>query len=260
MVEEILAQAVDALKDCPSVEGIVLGGSRATGTAGANSDVDIGIYYRGGLDLEALNLAAAKMDDTHREGLICPEGMPVDLIFRSLERVERVVEQSEQGQVGAHYQTGHPHAYLDVMYRGELACSRVLFSKCQEFLILKQRAENYPEALREAIGQFFLFESSFSCMFAEQNTSKGDLYYMVGHLFRSVSALNQVLFALNRQWCLNEKKAVQRIQQFPLCPKDYESRVNLVFLQLGSDPAEATRLLRVLCDEVSALWAENLAG
>lgn len=36
------------------VEAITLGGSRAAGTAGARSDWDVGVYYRGTLDLSAL--------------------------------------------------------------------------------------------------------------------------------------------------------------------------------------------------------------
>lgn len=270
MVEQILARAAEVLGSCPSVEGVVLGGSRATGTAGEGSDVDIGVYYRGEPDLAALNRAAAQLDDAHREGLICPvggwgewvncggwlvvEGVPVDLILRDLDRVAQVVERTERGQVAAHYQTGHPHAYVDGIYRGELACCRVLYARTGGFLALKRRAERYPDALREALGQFFCFESGFSCMFAEKSAAQGDLYYTAGHLFRAVSALNQVLFALNRQWCLNEKKAVARAGGFPLCPAGYQERVNRAFALLGSDPAAAAQQVRALCQEVGALW------
>ena len=45
-------------------------------------------------------------------------------------------------------------------------------------------------------------------MLSESNINKDDLYYVCGHCFRSISSLNQVLFAINREYCINEKKAV----------------------------------------------------
>lgn len=45
MVEKTIANIVGELKKHDFIKGIVLGGSRATGTATENSDIDIGIYY-----------------------------------------------------------------------------------------------------------------------------------------------------------------------------------------------------------------------
>ena len=56
-MDALIQRAVDALRACPFIAGIVLGGSRATGTATENSDVDIGVYYRHG-QLNAEMLAA----------------------------------------------------------------------------------------------------------------------------------------------------------------------------------------------------------
>ena len=75
MIRQILDAAVEAYRACPCVRAVVLGGSRATGTATDASDVDIGLYYdRERLDYGALNEAARRLDDAHREGLICREG------------------------------------------------------------------------------------------------------------------------------------------------------------------------------------------
>ena len=43
--EEICDRIVRTLAACPFIKGIVLGGSRATNTDEADSDIDIGIYY-----------------------------------------------------------------------------------------------------------------------------------------------------------------------------------------------------------------------
>jgi predicted nucleotidyltransferase len=44
------------------VVGVTLGGSRARGDADAASDVDLGVYYRDGLDLAAVRRLAADLD------------------------------------------------------------------------------------------------------------------------------------------------------------------------------------------------------
>lgn len=61
------------------------------------------------------------------------DGRPVDLILRNIARVKQVIEKTDAGETAAHYQTGHPHAYLDVMYRGELASCRILYASDPAF-------------------------------------------------------------------------------------------------------------------------------
>ena len=52
----------------------------------------------------------------------------MDLILRDWDRVMEAVRETDRGEFSAHYQTGHPHAFLNVAYRGELAACRVLYS------------------------------------------------------------------------------------------------------------------------------------
>lgn len=267
-VNKILQKVTDELQQLPFVKAVVLGGSRATGTATGTSDIDIGIYYDG-IDYNALNNAAKRLDDEHRSSLICHEGewgqwvncggwliidgVHVDLIMRNYQKVKNIVQSSASGSFSLNYQTGHPHAFLDIMYRGELASCRILYTADSDFVKTKQQAEQYPPALQKALIDFFLFEAGFSCMLAEKSLSSGDVYYLAGHIFRSVSALNQVLFALNKKWCLNEKKAVFRIASFKIAPADYTARINEIFTNIAVNPHIATAILEKLCDETTAL-------
>ena len=267
MTEQILQKIETAFAGCSFIKGIVLGGSRATGTASDKSDIDVGIYYDAeGLDYGKLNEIAGRLDDEHRDHLICKEGewgkwvncggwlvidgCHVDIIMRDWSAVQRIVEETDRGKCACHYQTGHPHAFLDVMYRGELASCRVLYAGEGEFLKTKERAELYPPGLQKALMDFFSFEAGFSCAFAEKCAESSDSYYLAGHLFRSVSALNQFLFALNEKWCLNEKKAVLRIEGFEKRPEKYSEKVNEIFRIMGTSPADAAKKQRALCDEV----------
>jgi len=267
MVDGIMRTAAEKLSSLPFVEAVVLGGSRARGTHSADSDIDIGVYYRADLfDLYAINRAAAELDDERREKLVVPPGgwgewvngggwlvvggYHVDLILRDIQRVERIVEETERGVVTAHYQTGHPHGYISAMYRGELAICKVLYAKDARFFALKRRAEEYPAALRDALISFFLFEAEFSLTIMRANAASGDKYYAAGHLFRAVSCLNQVLFACNRAYCINEKKAVMMIASFPRKPEDYEKKVTRLFESLAGSLQECSALAGSLLSEV----------
>jgi hypothetical protein len=268
-VQNILDQVRAELRGIPGVAGVVLGGSRARGTHHETSDIDIGIYYddAAGFDLKAVEEAAKKLDDDHREQLIAPpgawgpwvngggwlvvRGYHVDFLFRDIRRVEQVIDECLRGQVSAHYQTGHPHAYLNVMYMGELAISRILYDPAGRIAGMKAKTMPYPGAVRDAITGYFLFEASFSLMFAEKNVDKDDLSYVAGHVFRSVSCLNQVLFALNGEYCINEKKAVRMIEGFPVKPQDYKRRIDAIFSSLSTDTDSARQAVAMLGKLVS---------
>src|SRR3970040_255587 len=49
-----IAELVDVLAAMPGSVAVVLGGSRALGSSDAESDWDLGLYYRGAIDLVAL--------------------------------------------------------------------------------------------------------------------------------------------------------------------------------------------------------------
>lgn len=49
-----IAELVDELAVMPGALAVVLGGSRALGAGDAGSDWDLGLYYRGRIDLTAL--------------------------------------------------------------------------------------------------------------------------------------------------------------------------------------------------------------
>ena len=271
--DTIIRRVTDRLSQVPGLEGVVLGGSRARGTHAPDSDVDIGIYYdTAALGLDVLGRAAQDLDDAHRPGLVQPpgswgkwvngggwlsvDGCPVDFLLRDIARVEQVIRDTDQGVVAADYQVGHPHAYISAMYRGELAVSRVLHAGSGRFFELKAQAEAYPAPLAESIIGMFLFEAGFSLMLARKNADRDDLSYVAGHCCRSVFCLNQVLFAVNREYCLNEKKAVRMITGFPLRPEGYKERVDLIVSSLSADAAgtgKGLQELERLVNDVTAL-------
>ncbi len=270
MVDNIIESVAERLSSLPYIEGIVLGGSRARGTHTEDSDIDIGIYYNSELfDINTINQLAAELDDEHRNNLVVPpgawgdwvngggwlviNGYHVDLILRDIKRVEQIMKDTEQGIVTANYQTGHPHGYISAMYRGELAISNILYAKNESLYKLKKQAETYPSALRKSLVDFFMFEAGFSLMFVKANLRADDKYYIAGHVFRVVSCLNQVLFACNNVYCINEKKAVKLIETLEYKPEKYGKRVNRIFEVLGLSLIECYDMTEKLYNEVKQI-------
>ncbi len=272
--QDIINGISQDLKGIPGVVGIVLGGSRARGTNHATSDIDIGIYYdeAAGFDVDEVSRVAANWDDDRREKLVTPlggwgawvnaggwlvvQGYHVDLILRDIKRVAQVIDECLAGKVTTHYHAGHPHAYLNVIYMGEVAVCKILAETTNQVSALKAKTRPYPKALKEAIIGYFMFEAPFSLMLAKGYSGKDDVSYVAGHCFRAVSCLNQALFALNEEYCINEKKAVRMIEGFNKKPRDYKGRIDKVFTLLSADK-ESTRqgveILQELVDETETL-------
>lgn len=270
-VQHIIDKVTHKLKGIPGIVGIVLGGSRARGTHSKNSDIDIGIYYdeSRGFDANEVGKIATELDDEHRTNLVSSigewgewingggwivvSGYHVDLIFRDINRVSNVIDDCLSGKVSTHYHAGHPHAYLNVMYMGEISVCKILVDPTKQVTKLKAKTQPYPEPLKETIISYFMFEASFSLMFVKDNIDKDDISYVAGHCFRAISCLNQVLFALNEVYCINEKKAVRMIESFPKKPKEYKNNIDRIMTLISTKMENTSQAVEIL----GALFSET---
>src|SRR6185369_16287261 len=99
-----VAELVDVLAAMPGAVAVVLGGSRALGSNDAGSDWDLGLYYRGKIDLTALEA----------RGVVYPPGSwgrimnggawlhcggeKIDVILRDLDIVDHWTRRAGNGE------------------------------------------------------------------------------------------------------------------------------------------------------------------
>jgi predicted nucleotidyltransferase len=255
---------VDRLQSVHGISAITLGGSRARGNHTPKSDVDLGIYYKpeNPLDLIALNHLASELDDNHRANLITPigawgkwingggwlkvEGIAVDFLYRDLAQVSSVIDDCHAGQITIDYQPGHPHGFVSSIYMGEVAIGLSLHDPDGVLETFKSKTTPYPIQLQQATINKFAWEISFSLFIAQKAVARSDVAYAAGCCFRSVTCMNQVLFALNEEYLLNEKGAVAIANGFALCPRNYQERVESVFALLAVDAKSIMDAIAIL--------------
>lgn len=280
--QALLDKIVTALAPAGGVRAVVLGGSRGRGVHHAASDYDIGLYYDGELDIAALERAARTLNDagTNRSyqgghdasplmtniggwgpwvdggGWLTVDGVAVDILYRSAARVTGVIADCREGRFECAYQIGHPHGFVSTIYAGEIATARVLHDPHGFVAASKTALDPYPQALRARTIARFADEARFFLLIAQKAAGKGDVTYVTGCAFRAASCLLQVVFAVNRQWLLNEKGALALAAKFERTPKDFRLNLEAAFAELAAGPQgliSALGAIGELLDEAAAL-------
>ncbi|MBD2562905.1 MULTISPECIES: nucleotidyltransferase family protein [Nostoc] len=261
---QFINHIVSSLQSIEGITAIALGGSRARGNHTNKSDVDLGIYYNpeNPPDLIALNRLACELDDNHRVNLITAigewgkwingggwlqvQGVGVDFLYRDLAKVNRVIDDCHIGRITIDYQPGHPHGFVSSIYMGEIALCQVLYDPDGVLEALKVKTKPYPVGLKQATIDTFAWEISFSLLVAKKAIARNDVVYAAGCCFRSVACMNQVLFALNEDYLLNEKGALAIANRFAICPQDYQKRVERAFALLAADAKSITEAIAII--------------
>jgi predicted nucleotidyltransferase len=265
---------LDALEQVPGFQGAVLGGSYARGRARVDSDIDLGVYYS---EASPLCVRTIRGIANQLDGSVNPivselfewgpwvnggawltiHGQRVDLIYRSLEHVERVISDAANGKYELHFGQQPPFGYFSPTYLGELSIAVVLLDPWGHIAGLKSRLVEYPEALRRQVVQDYLWSVEFALhAFAPKFAMQGEVFLTASTIARCIHALVLVLFALNRRYLLNDKTALLEVSDFPLRPRDFRKRVEALLSSVGARLAElehSVSLMNALFEEVVAL-------
>jgi predicted nucleotidyltransferase len=274
LVERVLSE----IAGLPAVRAVALAGSFVRGTARQDSDVDFGVFYdEAEPPSPALVRSVAKRLHDANEGepvVTAPYewgpfvnggawlvlgGRRVDLLYRNLDQVRRVVADCRAGRIESHFEQQPPFGYFSWTYLGDLRQCRVLHDPAGTLAALKAEATTFPPALRAAIVREFLWSAEFTLLFAQGFAARRDVLNTSGCMTRCARALVQVLFARNEVFFTSDKTALSEIERFTARPRDFEPRLEAVLADLGSSGgalASSVEAMRLLVAETAALCPE----
>jgi predicted nucleotidyltransferase len=208
---DVVDELVPKLAALPGVHAVVLGGSRAQGTAGPESDWDFGVYYRGDFDAEVLRRLGyrAHVAQPGEWGRIVNGGawmsvlgQRVDVLLRDLDQVERWWDDARDGQFDIDNVPGHLAGLPTYTTIGELAIAKVLTGQLPEV--------EFPPRLREVAEARWRWNGAFSLLHAEQHLTKGNTAVAVGMLAKAALETAHGVVASRGEWVLNEKSLITR--------------------------------------------------
>jgi predicted nucleotidyltransferase len=267
-----VAQNIAArLGEIERVAAVALGGSWARGAAGTSSDLDLAIYYLPSdpPSIELLRRLACELHSDNSPPEVTEfgewgpwvnggawlriRGLKVDWLYRDLDRVSNVIDDCTRGVTTCDYYLGHPHAFHNHIYLAETRYCHPLHDPFEVLGELKKRVSVYPVPLKRALVTKFLYDADFMLELARPTALRGDVFHVLGCLFRCAAALVQVLFALNESYFMNEKGSVNAADSFSIKPPAFSSRVRAILASPGQHPSS----LQARLDEMAALIAET---
>src|SRR6185437_11771371 len=83
-------------------------------------------------------------------GWLTISGKKVDLLYRPIESVEKVIRDCRAGRLSMDYQPGHPHGFCSAIWMGEVALCRPLSDAEGALAAMKAMTVPYPDPLRDA--------------------------------------------------------------------------------------------------------------
>jgi hypothetical protein len=252
---ELLEHLVNQLASVAGMAAVVLGGSHASGTAHAGSDIDLGLYYEEAnpfavAEIRSIAEAAstespATITDFYGWGAWVNGGAwihssqgKVDFLYRNLAQVSLTIDEAAQGITHHDYDQQPAFGFYSVIYLAETKICIPLFDPLGVIAKLKEHVAVYPPALKQKLVADSLWAAEFTLANARGFCGQGDIYNTVGCLTRASSNLTQALFALNETYFIRDKKVFDVIDQFPIRPDQYTQRVASVLAHPGSSMDE----------------------
>ena len=246
------------LSHLPGMAAVVVGGSYASQTQHAGSDLDIGLYYHeaqpfsiADIRRTAESISADRtptVTDFYEWGAWVNGGAwihtaqgKVDFLYRSLEHVQRTIDEAQQGISHHDYNQQPPYGFYSVIYLAETQICIPLYDPDGQIAGLKRQVAAYPPKLKQRIVADTLWNAEFTLLNAQGFAAQGDVYNTVGCLTRAAGKMTQALFALNERYFIRDKQVMKTMAAFSVLPEGYITQVNQILACPGSTPGELTQ-------------------
>ncbi|MEU9169511.1 nucleotidyltransferase domain-containing protein [Streptomyces sp. NPDC048420] len=209
-----LAMTADRLAALPTVRAVALGGSRAQGTEGPDSDWDLAVYYRGDFDPADLRAVGWTGEVSEIGGWgggvfnggawLTIDGRRVDVHYRDLGVVERELAEAEEGRFRVEPLMFHLAGIPTYLLVAELAINRVLRGDLPH-------PASYPVKLRASAATRWRDTAHLTLAYAEVNHAPaGRLTETAGALATAAVQMGHSVLAARGEWVTNEKRLLER--------------------------------------------------
>lgn len=249
-----------SLATLPEVEAIALGGSRAGNQYDENSDYDLYVYCQSIPNKETRKVLLEpycqylELNNTFWEvedDAILNNGIPIDIIYRSLEDFDRSLHQVVQDHVAY-------NGYTTCLWHNLLK-SKILYDPKGKLEKLQDQYEiEYPKALRQnIINKNWRLLTNNLPSYDTQIHKAMDRQDLVSVNHRTSAFLESyfdLLFALNSLTHPGEKRMVRYLKEnATILPNHFEENINTLFEVLFTDPNQARQILQDMIAEVALL-------
>jgi len=201
-------RVADVLASMRGTVAVVLGGSRAQGASAAQSDWDLGVYYRGDLDTTALG----RLGKVHPPGSwgrvmnggawLDVDGLKVDVLLRDLDMVEHWSARAGEGEFEIDALLGYVAGVPTYSLAAERAVAVVLRGDART-------EEAFPAKLAEAAPARWRFCADFSLAYARMHAVRGDRIATSAQAAKAIMEEAHARMCEARRWVLNEKRLVE---------------------------------------------------
>jgi hypothetical protein len=227
----------------PGTIAVVLGGSRAVRSDDEQSDWDLGLYYRGEIDLTALSALGTVFPPgswgrvMNGGAWLERGGLKVDVILRDLDVVEYWTRRAQEGEFDRDALLGYLAGIPTYTLTAELASCLPLHGNVE--------AVPFPPKLAAAAPQVWRFCKSFSLDYARMHARRGNVAGVAGQAAAAVMEEAHAISCERAEWVCNEKRLIETTE---LCS------MNTLFTEI---PVERERLLQWVDLVADRLGASN---
>jgi predicted nucleotidyltransferase len=211
--DAFLGYVAGHLAGLPSVEAVVLGGSRAQGTQRPDSDWDFAVYYRGHFDPQALRDLGWPGEVSEVGGWgggvfnggawLEIDGRRADVHYRDLDTIDHELAEARQGRFRIEPLMFHLAGIPTYLVLAELAGSRVLHGRLPR--------PDYPAALRERAPGVWWDRAELTFWYAgAYHAPHGRLTECAGLIAQAAAQAAHAVLAARGEWVTNDKTLLSR--------------------------------------------------
>lgn len=255
---EFFTGVIENFRALEEVDCVALGGSRATGESGADSDFDIYVYCSKELTYEQRKAASAafvreaEISNSYWEpedNCVLSDGTGLDIIYREVKNMERYLGYVVDG--------GNAFTGYTTCIWHNIITSEVLFDKSGSFTALKERYSiPYPEELRESIiaknrnllsGKLPSYDKQI-----KKAKDRGDFVSVHHRTTEFLASYFDIIFALNRMTHPGEKRLIKLcLRHCAVLPADFEKNLTELLSEVPyGDPCPAVARIVAELDKV----------